>query len=116
MVDNIRPTDRHVTIRDKRIGRYCYQSHYKTLMWFHSGLRMYDEPAWAMEMRVEQKIDDEVKHIFIPQGERVYHIDRGALVTSLGEVDGNSQYVVKASDDAVSDVGAVADLTPTLQY
>jgi len=116
MVDNIRPTDRYVTIEDNRIGRYCYQAHHKTLMWYHGGLYKFDEPAWAMEMRVEQKIDNEVKHIFIPHGERVYHIDRIALVTALGEVDGNSQYVVKASDDSVSDVGAVAELSPTLQY
>jgi hypothetical protein len=116
MIDNIRPTDRHVTVGDKRIGRYCYQAHHKTLMWFHSGLHKFDEPAWAMEMCVEQQIDNGVKHIFIPHEQRVYHIDRSALVTSLGEVDGNSQYVVKASDDAVSDVGSVSDLSPALQY
>jgi hypothetical protein len=96
------------------MGRYCYQKHHKVLMWFHSGLYKYNEDAWAMEMEAEEKMCDTVTDIFITSGESVYHIDRAALVRAVEDIDDTPQYVAKASDSFVSEVGRASDLPPQL--
>lgn len=88
-------------------GRYgrLLGSNDRVFVWYHSGLRCYDEPAWAMQTDAEWKISVSVDTIFVPDPDAgLFRIDRDGLAESREAVDSVEQCVARASDDFVSKV------------
>lgn len=74
-------------------------------VWYHDGLRKYDEPAWAMYEAVEWKISVSTDAILAACQDGLYRIDRDELREAVECVDGDEQLVARASDDFVSKIG-----------
>ena len=74
-------------------------------VWFHDGLRMYDEPAWGMEVAAERKLSVSVDDILVTHRGTLYHIDRDGLRERQESIGGIDNYVAKASDEYVSALG-----------
>jgi len=73
--------------------------------WYHDGLRSFDEPAWAMDPDVEQKISIQVDTILVADAHNgLWAIDRDEFVENTIVLDGREQYVARASDDYVHKV------------
>ena len=103
--------------RDISANRTCF-------IWYHSGLRSIEEPAWAMDINVGHKISVSCESILVVSADSgLYAIDRGKFIAPSGAtaesaskeadtfeentivLDGREQYVARASDDYVEYFG-----------
>lgn len=93
-------------------------------VWYHDGLRKYDEPAWAMSTDVAWKISVSADAILVACQDGLYAIEFesspedsqndssrsanrevDAFRESVEDLDGEEQLVARASDDFVRHVG-----------
>lgn len=76
-------------------------------VWYHNGLRSFDEPAWAMDPDVEAKISIQVDTILVAdENHGLYAIDREEFRDHTIVLDGREQYVARMSDDYVTHITA----------
>lgn len=89
------------------VGRYGRDlgAHERVFVWYHSGLRKYDEPAWAMDTDVAFKISISVDTFLVASQDGLYAVARDAFEDSVETIDGRDQYVARASDGFVTRVG-----------
>lgn len=73
-------------------------------VWFHHGLRKYDEPAWAMQVDLEFKISVSVDTLLVEHDGSVYAIDRSEFSENTTVLDGEKQLLALASDDFVTEL------------
>jgi hypothetical protein len=76
-------------------------------VWYHHGLRKYDEPAWAMGQDLADRLSVSVDYVLVvdQRTTTLYMVDKYDLLESIEEIDGVEQHVAKASDAFVVDVG-----------
>jgi hypothetical protein len=74
-------------------------------VWYHCGLHKYDEPSWAMDKDVAQKLSVSVDTLLVPTQDGLYAVERRPFLQSTEDIDGDEQHVARASDGFVHYVG-----------
>lgn len=76
-------------------------------VWYHDGLRSFEEPAWAMDPDVEAKISIQVGTILVADANHgLFAIDRDAFTDHTIVLDGREQYIARVEDDYVTPITA----------
>jgi hypothetical protein len=100
----VNPTGRSEYHNGNEVLRYGHDisAREQYAVWYHSGIRSFDEPTWAMDPEVEGKIHIQVKTILVADDENgLYAIDRKGIGGRTIVLDGRDQHLVRSSDPFV---------------
>lgn len=99
-------------IEDNEVGRYArdLESRDPAFVWYHGGVRMLDERAWAMDPDVAWKVSVSVERFLVPTPDGVFAIEREPFEESTTDLFDSEQLLARESDDFVTKVGDPSDL------
>lgn len=105
----VNPTGRSEYHDGNEVGRYGQDisANQQYFCWYHDGVRGFDEPAWAMDTKVESKISFQVHRILVADANHgVFAIDREEFRNHVTHLNGRKQYIARATDDYVTPITA----------
>lgn len=104
----VTPTGQSEFQGGNEVGRYGRDipAGVNAFVWYHNGLHVVDEPAWAMDMDVGDALSVSLDAILVAdENNGLYRVDADKFRNNTMTIDGREQYVAQASDPHVEALG-----------